>query len=149
MRQIWDSENQEYYQVKGEDNMGTETTANGQELMMAQIAKLMTQMEALTAENAELKTSKAVASNKVAAANNWEMHRDNDNLVIVVNLKEGGEIETKSKKSKIISVIKKPVPFKFGADGETHCNCDWGDAWGNITLQVSQAKPDAYLKAKE
>jgi len=127
--------------------MGTEIV--GQELMMAQMSKLMAAVETLTAENKSLKAGVIKSTVNITCAQNWEMHRDGDNLVIVVNLKEGGEIETKSKKSKIISLIKKPVPFKFGSEGEVHANCEWGDAYGNLTLQINQAKPDAYLKVKE
>ena len=128
--------------------MGTEVVS-GQELMMSQVAKLMAAVEKLTAENATLKATKVVAGNKVTCTQNWNMHRDGDNLVIVVQLTEGGELETKSGKSKIVSLIKKPVPFKFGSEGEVHANCDWADAYGNLTLQVNKAKPDAYLKVKE
>ena len=127
--------------------MGTEIV--GQELMMAQMSKLMAQMEVLQAENKSLKAGVAESTVGVTCTQNWNMHRDGDNLVIVVNLTEGGEIETKSKKSKIISLIKKPVPFKFGSEGEVHANCDWSSAYGNLTLQINQGKPDAYLKVKE
>ena len=125
-----------------------ETKVVGQELMMSQMAKLMAAVEALTAENATLKATKKVVGNKVTCTQNWNMHRDVDNLVIVVKLTEGGEIDTKSGKSRIVSLIKKPVPFKFGAEGEVHANCDWSEAYGNLTLQVNKAKPDAY-KVKE
>jgi len=129
--------------------METETAAGGQELMMSQIAKLMAQMEALTAENKSLKTAKTVKAVATSCAQNWEMTRKGDKLSIVIDLTKGNDLETKSGKSTIVSLVKKPVPFKFGTGGEVQCGCDWSDAWGNFTLQLNQGKPDAYLKVKE
>ena len=123
--------------------MGTEVV--GQELMMSQVAKLMDAVEKLTAENATLKATKTVKA-VTSCAQNWEMVRKADKLSIVIDLTKGNDLETKSGKSTIVALVKKPVPFKFGTGGEVQCGCDWGDAWGNFTLQVNKGKPDAYLK---
>ena len=123
--------------------MGTEVIS--QELMMAQMSKLMAAVEVLTAENATLKATKTVKA-VTSCSQNWELMRKGDKLSIVIDLKKGGDLETKSGKSTIVSLVKKPVPFKFGTGGEVQCGCDWSDAWGNFTLQLNQGKPDAYLK---
>jgi len=124
--------------------MSTEVVT-GQELMMQQVTKLMAAVEALTAENETLKTAKAVKA-VTSCSQNWEMVRKGDKLSIVIDLTEGNDLETKSGKSTIVALVKKPVPFKFGTGGEVQCGCDWSDAWGNFTLQLNQGKPDAYLK---
>ena len=123
--------------------MGTEVV--GQELMMAQMSKLMAAVETLTAENATLKATKTVKA-VTSCSQNWEMVRKGDKLSIIIDLKKGGDLDTKSGKSTIVALVKKPVPFKFGTGGEIQVGCDWGDAWGNFTLQLNQGKPDAYLK---
>jgi len=122
--------------------MGTEA------VMMAKMEAMMAQMEALTAENTKLKAVKAVKA-VASCTQNWEVVRKDDKLSIVIDLTKGGDIETKSGKSTIVALVKKPVPFKFGTGGEVQCGCDWSEAWGNFTLQVNQGKPDAYLKTKE
>jgi len=123
--------------------MSTEVIS--QELMMSQMAKLMAQMEVLQAENATLKATKTVKA-VTSCSQNWEMMRKGDKLSIIIDLKKGGDLDTKSGKSTIVALVKKPVPFKFGTGGEIQVGCDWSEAWGNFTLQLNQGKPDAYLK---
>ena len=123
--------------------MSTEVIS--QELMMSQMSKLMAQMEVLQAENATLKATKAVKA-VTSCSQNWEMVRKDDKLSIIIDLKKGGDLDTKSGKSTIVALVKKPVPFKFGTGGEIQVGCDWSEAWGNFTLQLNQGKPDAYLK---
>ncbi len=119
--------------------MGTEA------VMMAKMEAMMAQMEALTAENMKLKAVKTVKA-VTSCSQNWEMVRKGDKLSIIIDLKKGGDLDTKSGKSTIVALVKKPVPFKFGTGGEIQVGCDWSDAWGNFTLQLNQGKPDAYLK---
>ena len=104
--------------------MTTEGAIDGQDLLVKQMAKLMSQLEELQAENAKLRqgaTKPSTIDGKKTASHNWEVIRDRtsdgDKLIITVSLLDGGhDISEGGKHAAITSV--RNIPFRFGDEGD-------------------------------
>lgn len=98
----------------------------------------MTVKEFLAVQDA---AEKEVASDTRQYQYNWQGHTEDDTLYLMVDLTQGGQVLTKSKKSKVVT-RSGIIPFKLDSEGNMVTADKWSGATHFFTLEVCQSVHD-------